>query len=532
MEEVVIKDISESTSNLVRKRIGNIIHMAFEEDISWEILASLLDDFSSTLTKSKQVINILVDYLKISNKKAQQSFHSSKAPDLRIQDNIFESTAEQPKYELNNHSMSLTKEGKVESEIDQNESDLEEDILEAVRNMEANDELIESVKEDNVDSVSKEYTNKLSHSEAHENDDADEAINELKDNSKEQTDYPNRENFQADIDRHNNDCSVVEPNSTPQIEVIETDKSLIECEDQDRIDDYNEDSAEKIDSQQECNSKVNPDSLAEDCVKDDKPYQCKTCAKNFRKKHYLKMHERIHTGVKPFSCNDCSKSFASNKVLKDHERIHTDEKPFQCKTCSKFFRRQQALKIHEIIHSGDKPFKCKHCNKAFTNKCNMKTHERNHLDEKAFKCDKCPRSFNRQDSLKFHERSHIGYKPFPCGVCHKRFAQASYLKYHENLHSGEKPYQCKYCARCFSLPNSLTTHERIHTGEKPYECPTCNRHFAEHSTLTRHIKRHRNGKPYQCKNCNLFFEMGAFAEHVKKSNRCANEAIPKIGLIY
>ena len=106
------------------------------------------------------------------------------------------------------------------------------------------------------------------------------------------------------------------------------------------------------------------------------------------------------------------------------------------------------------------------------------------------------------------------------------------MKHHENLHSGEKPHQCKTCAKSFAHSASLEVHKRTHTGEKPYKCPTCNRCFAGRGTFVQHIKRHRNGKPYQCQNCNIFFEMSAFAEHVKKSEVCADQVITKIGVIY
>ena len=501
-----MKDVSRKYKDLSLKNtktIKNIIIMAFNNDISWEIVASLLNDFSSTLIKSKKVINVLLDYLKILNKKVNDQSIVSENFDVnetlddnpKNADDIVESKL-QGKYNPYDSSMSCSNE-KVNindiSDINEDERDLEDDILEAVRNMDANNEFTKS--------------------------DAD--------------------NFEIDCSGSDEKS---DQNSGTQLEMIESDNAQNESMEQDAFDKQNaedsiaieiqKDSKETFISQDRDDFIVNSDPLVTDVDMTEKQFQCKTCAKCFRQKHSLKIHERIHTGEKLYSCKDCSKSFIDNSRLSDHRRIHMDNMPFQCKTCAKCFRKKQSWQRHQRVHTGEKPFQCKNCKEVFTHESNMKRHEKIHLSEKPFKCENCPRSFVRMDHLTLHIRIHNNDKPFPCRMCPKRLASASHLKIHENLHSGEKPYQCKICARCFAHSNSLKAHERTHTGEKPYGCPTCDRHFADLGTMTRHKKLHRKGRPYQCNNCNLFFEMDTFAEHVKKSDRCANEVIPKIGLIH
>ena len=134
--------------------------------------------------------------------------------------------------------------------------------------------------------------------------------------------------------------------------------------------------------------------------------------------------------------------------------------------------------------------------------------------------------------LKDSERIDAKERSYKCEYCPKAFTTKGNLKTHERIHTGEKPFKCIYCPEAFTQSSNLIVHERTHTGEKPYGCPTCDRHFADLGTMTRHKKLHRKGRPYQCNNCNLFFEIDTFAEHVKKSDRCANEVIPKIGLIH
>ena len=52
------------------KMISNMIRLVFEREITWETLESILDDMSSTLAKSKQVIKLLIDELKAFDSKS------------------------------------------------------------------------------------------------------------------------------------------------------------------------------------------------------------------------------------------------------------------------------------------------------------------------------------------------------------------------------------------------------------------------------------------------------------------------------
>ena len=44
-----------------RMMIKNMIRLAMKQEVSWTLLSSFLDDVSSTIEKSKQVIRILLD---------------------------------------------------------------------------------------------------------------------------------------------------------------------------------------------------------------------------------------------------------------------------------------------------------------------------------------------------------------------------------------------------------------------------------------------------------------------------------------
>ena len=54
-----------------------------------------------------------------------------------------------------------------------------------------------------------------------------------------------------------------------------------------------------------------------------KSTSCGVCKKNFKRKYYLDVHKRIHTGEKPFKCDVCDKSFTQKHHLTRHMLVHT-----------------------------------------------------------------------------------------------------------------------------------------------------------------------------------------------------------------
>lgn len=60
--------------------------------------------------------------------------------------------------------------------------------------------------------------------------------------------------------------------------------------------------------------------------RDERPYKCTECEKNFTEHHALRKHMRLHTGEKPFTCETCGKAFADCSNLTKHKKIHQDLK--------------------------------------------------------------------------------------------------------------------------------------------------------------------------------------------------------------
>ncbi|XP_017276276.2 zinc finger protein 17 [Kryptolebias marmoratus] len=104
-------------------------------------------------------------------------------------------------------------------------------------------------------------------------------------------------------------------------------------------------------------------------------YVCNICEKAFKRRKFLRRHERFHTGERPYPCPTCSKTFALRKSLRRHLRFHTGERPHECSQCGKSFRLRDNLKAHLRFHSGEKPFSCSKCGKMFRIMRNLEKHQ-------------------------------------------------------------------------------------------------------------------------------------------------------------
>ena len=187
--------------------------------------------------------------------------------------------------------------------------------------------------------------------------------------------------------------------------------------------------------------------------------------RNFSKKSFF--NKELHAAEdstqikeKSFQCRICKKFFSSKFNLKSHQIIHSEEKPFQCKVCPKGFAFNAHLRQHEIIHSGEVPFQCKTCKKRFNKRANLNVHERIHVIKKPFYCTSCGKGFNAKQSLEQHERIHTGEKPFKCRTCSKAFRTSYELTIHNRNHSGERPYECQMCDKRFMSNSALRLHEK------------------------------------------------------------------------
>ena len=182
--------------------------------------------------------------------------------------------------------------------------------------------------------------------------------------------------------------------------------------------------------------------------KSEKIYGCHFCNKMFVKATSLRNHERIHKKnnqilSKSFNCETCGKKIKSKEKFLDHIEAHkmqtnleqylTDRKMFECIKCLNNFEIDLALK-HD-----HKCFECKLCGKlmqVFT----LKSHEQRHKKQienedentKPVKCLKCPKRFKSHLGRYLHNKIHDSNRQtYKCKFCSKKLTSLLGLKHHE-----------------------------------------------------------------------------------------------------
>ena len=60
---------------------------------------------------------------------------------------------------------------------------------------------------------------------------------------------------------------------------------------------------------------VNESVAINNIAKNGKTFQCTICQKMFSRLNFLKIHERLHTGILPFECATCRQKFKLKAAL-------------------------------------------------------------------------------------------------------------------------------------------------------------------------------------------------------------------------
>ena len=288
------------------------IKMALENNFSWTTLAFMLDEMTPTLSKTKQLVKVLLEELQKLQKEHQQMVQNPSQPnedEVEIQEveimhgqNMIENETENNKEGTENDDPKMK---------EFSEDEIVEDIeieKEGILNDEP--EIIEETFEDVV-SEHQEVEDRYEHN-TH-----DETYN-LKDF------YTYVDNSKMKFNDIENECSDPDPRNdcTNNLECDASSKHFVQ--------EY--DISEK-------NSKVT-------FLEANKKFECNVCSKSFSTKQAMVIHGRFHSNEKPYVCNTCKMEFAWQSGLKQHEKIHSGKKPFECKTCNKTFSRLDHLRNH------------------------------------------------------------------------------------------------------------------------------------------------------------------------------------------
>ncbi|XP_076637570.1 uncharacterized protein LOC143349863 isoform X3 [Colletes latitarsis] len=193
--------------------------------------------------------------------------------------------------------------------------------------------------------------------------------------------------------------------------------------------------------------------------------------------------------LESYRCVECGKCFKLKDSYLRHTRIHKDERPFTCHVCGKQFRDSGGLSRHlKDVHAKLKNFTCDICGKSFASKATRDDHRRTHTGERPYKCDSCGKTFKSKASLYIHSKLHTDEFPHPCSYCNKKFRRRQEMLAHVTTHTGEKNYGCDVCSKRFRVKSELVRHKLIHSESKPFVCVKCGLAFRQKRYLNNHIK--------------------------------------------
>ena len=354
------------------------INFALRDQISWEILGKFMDDFTSTLSKSKQLNKVLLEQL--------QEFHN----------------------QLKNNE--VTENVKTDFDIETvNEND--QDIHEESSKTNSDSDSGEFVDFDD-DVMDENYENEVDYDLSLDKIDSDNV--EEKDPLKTNIDSEHKCNicqkvykFSNGLEKHMKSHQIEAELKKNWIPVVKREVSKkFECD--------------------ICGKKFQGKYTVANhklTHSDERLFSCDTCEKSFKSPGNLRNHEFTHKGERSIKCEICGKECRSKAFFEKHKRAHemkdkidkylSDRKLFDCIICSQDFGLGPEMKLHHHKHRLIKNcFECKLCGKNLSALNGLKFHDEKHRKQiesdnskKPFRCNDCPARFSSYTHRSVHKKT-------------------------------------------------------------------------------------------------------------------------------
>lgn len=121
-------------------------------------------------------------------------------------------------------------------------------------------------------------------------------------------------------------------------------------------------------------------------TKREKKYKCEKCARSYRQKGTLNIHQKYECDVQPqFECKFCGKRFKQKSYINSHiNRVHqktnSDTAPtkYDCNKCTRSYKSLNTLTRHKRVEHAEvkRQFTCDYC----SHQSKQKTHLSNHIN--------------------------------------------------------------------------------------------------------------------------------------------------------
>lgn len=242
-------------------------------------------------------------------------------------------------------------------------------------------------------------------------------------------------------------------------------------------------------------------------------FECFLCHKDFRKRHQLRLHTRLHNR-RPRLCLICGAQYRSKAYFYNHMKLHAADgaKAHNCDICGKSFAIRTYMlrhrRIQHKIYVDEKQSSCEVCGVTFERRTDLFEHMKSHPveEQRQHICSLCNYPAPNPSALKQHMEVHSTERPFECPVCHKRYRQSSALE-HMRTHNEDRPFVCKVCGKGFKRKPTLTKHSYSHGGPNvpAHACDLCDKIFTLPDQLLKHRRTHNVAMNYHCSFCNKGF---------------------------